>query len=134
MKSSSIFLLVVGCVWTVFIVWMFFALAGIADFEWSVSGVLYWLAMLIGPLSLIVGSCLVLIRGTGRFGAVLIAIGCLTLTGDTLYNSIAAIHRQPLQAPPPYSFYIVMLIVMLLADVAGFRVVKQLLRSHGAAH
>ena len=134
MKSPSIFLLLVGCVWAVFVVLMFFGLAGIADFDWSVSGVLYWLAMLIGPMSLIVGSCFVLITGTGRFGAVLIAIGCLSLTGEALYNSVAAIQRQPLQAPPPYSFYVLMLFVMLLADVAGFRVVTQLLRSTRAPH
>ena len=113
---------------------MFVDLAGIAGFDWSMYGVLYWLAMIISPVSLIVGSCLVLTRGTGRFGAVLIAIGCLSLTGEALYNSVAAIHRQPLQAPPPFSFYVLMLFVMLLTDVAGFRVVKQLLRSHPAAH
>jgi len=134
MKSLSIFLLLVGSVWTVFVVLMFFGLAGIADFDWSVCGVLYWLAILIGPMSLIAGSCLVLITGTGRFGAVLIAIGCLSLTGEALYNSVAAIHRQPLQAPPPYSFYVLMLFVMLLADVAGFRVVKHLLHSPPEAH
>src|ERR1700722_2495328 len=134
MKSPSIFLLLVGCVWAVFVVLMFFGLAGIADFDWSMSGALYWLAMLIGPMSLIVGSCLVMIIGTGRFSAVLIAIGCLSLTGGALYNSVAAIQRQPLQAPPPYSFYVLMLFVTLLADVAGFRVVRHLLRSHPEAH
>jgi hypothetical protein len=134
MKSPSIFLLLVGCVWAVFVVLMFLGIAGIADFERWVSGVLYWLAMLIGPLSLVVGSSLVLIRSSGRFSAVLVAIGCLTLTGYALYNIVAATRLQPLQAPPPYSLYIVMLILMFLADVAGFRVVKQLLRSHAGAH
>jgi len=39
------------------------------------SGVLYWLAVLIGPLSLVVGSSLVLIRSTVRLSAAPFAIG-----------------------------------------------------------
>jgi hypothetical protein len=129
MKIPGIFLLLVGCVWAIFVVWMFLTLAGVANFEWSPSGVLYWTGMLIGPLSLIVGSALALRDASGRLGAILVAIGCLVLTGFAVYNSFAAMQRKPLQAPPPYSFYAVMLVTMLLADMAGFRVVKQLLSS-----
>jgi hypothetical protein len=134
-RIPCIFLLLVGCVWTLFEVLMFLTIVGITDGPVSLMSVtLYWGGMLIGPLSLIVGSCLVLIRGSGRFSVILLALGCLILTGYALYNSVAAMQRQPLQAPPPYSFYIVMLIIMLLADVAGFRVVKELLSSRAAAH
>jgi hypothetical protein len=129
MKIPGVFLLLVGCVWAIFVVWMFLTLAGIANFEWSPSGVLYWMGMLIGPLSLIVGSALVLRDASGRLGAVLVAIGCLVLTVFAVYNSFAATQRKPLQAPPPYLFCALMLAIMLFADVAGFRVVKQLLTS-----
>jgi hypothetical protein len=129
MKIPGIFLLLVGCVWAIFVVWMFFTLAGVANFEWSPSGILYWVGLLIGPLSLIVGSALALREASGRLGAILVTIGCLVLTGFAVYNSVAAMQRKPLQTPPPYSFYAAMLVTMLLADMAGFRVVKQLLSS-----
>ena len=135
MRIPCIFLLLVGCVWALFEVVMFLTIAGITNGPVSLLSVaLYWGGMLVGPLSLIVGSCLVLIRGSGRFGVILVAVGCLILTGYALYNSVAAMQLQPLQAPPPYQFYLVMLVIMLLADVAGFSVVKQLLSSRTAAH
>jgi hypothetical protein len=127
MRGSTICLLLVGCVWALFVVLTFLDFAGIANFDWSVSGVLYWLAMLIGPLSLIVGSTLILRGRTKRFSAALVAIGCLALTGFALYNSLAAIKLQPLQAPPPYLFYILLLFIMGLTDIAGFKVIRQLL-------
>jgi hypothetical protein len=135
MRIRAIFLLLVGCVWAAFVVLMFLTLAGITDGPVSLPSVaFYWGGMLIGPLSLIAGSCLALITGPRRFAAVLVAFGCLILTGYALYNSIAAMHRKPLQAPPPYWFYVVMLIVMLFADLSGFRVVRKLLDSPVPAH
>jgi hypothetical protein len=134
MRIPAIFLLLVGCVWAAFVVLMFLTLAGITDGPVSLPSVaFYWGGMLIGPLSLIMGSCLVLISGSGRFAAILVGFGCLILTGYALYNSVAAMHRELLQAPPPYSFCILMLTVMLLADLAGVTVVRKLLVSRAAA-
>ena len=130
MRISTIFLLLVGCVWAAFVVFMSLTLAGITDGPVSLLSVaFYWGGMLIGPLSLIVGSGLVLITDSRRLAAILVSFGCLILTGYALYNSVAAMHREPLQAPPPYSFYIVMLTIMLLTDLAGFKVVRKLLDS-----
>jgi hypothetical protein len=135
MRILAIFLLLVGCVWAAFVVWMLLTLAGITDGPVSLLSVaFYWGGMLIGPLSLMAGSCLVLISGSRRFAAILVAFGCLILTGYALYNSVAAMHREPLQAPSPYSFCIVMLTIMLLADLAGFKVVRKLLVSRVPAH
>jgi hypothetical protein len=134
MKIPSIFLMLVGCIWALFVLWMFLTLAGIAEFAWSLFGVLYWVAMLIGPIVLIVGSWLTLRGRFGRGGAILIAIGCLILTGLVLYNSTAGMHREPLEAPPSYPFYAVLVLTMLLADIAGFKVVRRLLIAHTAAH
>jgi hypothetical protein len=132
MKIPAIFLLLVGCVWAAFVVLMSLTLAGITDGPVSLLSVaFYWGGMLIGPLSLIVGSGLVLITDSRRLAAILVTFGCLILTGYALYNSIAATHREPLQAPPPYSFYIAMLAIMLLADLAGFKIVNKLLVSRG---
>jgi hypothetical protein len=128
MRVSSIFLLLVGCAWALFDVLMFLAIAGITDGPVSLGAVVaYWGGMLVGPLSLIVGSYLVLMGGARRSGTILIVIGCLALTGFTLYNTIAATHVQPLQAPPPYSLYLVLLFIMVLVDIAGFRIVRQFL-------
>jgi hypothetical protein len=134
MKIPGMFLLIIGCVWALFVVWMFLTLAGIAEFAWTLSSILYWVGMLIGPVALIVGSGLVLSRFTGTLGATLVAIGCLILTSFALYNSVVGIQQKPLQAPPTYSFYAVMLFVILLADIAGLRVVRQRLRSPAAMH
>ena len=127
-------LLTIGCVWALFVVWMFLTLAGIAEFAWTLSGILYWVGMLIGPVALIVGSGLVLSRYPGMSGAILVAIACLILTSFALYNSVVGMQQKPLQAPPTYSFYAMMLIVMLLADIAVLRVVRQRLRSPATMH
>lgn len=42
------------------------------------------------------------------------------------YNSITGMRRKPLQAPPPYLFYVALLLVMLLSDAAAYRVYKAL--------
>jgi len=128
MKMAAIFLLVVGCVWTLLVVWLFLSIAGVADTPGSIlKTALYWGGMLIGPLSLITGSALVL-RAVSRPGASLVAVGCLLLTIFAIYNSVEGMQRKPLQVPPPYAFYIAVLIVMLLADAAGYKVVRAGLR------
>lgn len=128
----AIFLLVVGCMWTLSVVWMFLVIAGIADppepFLPIVGAALDWAGMLVGPVTLIVGSVLVLRRGSLRWSAICVVTGCFVLTGSVLYESAMGMHRQPLEAPTPYSFYIALLTIMLFADVAGFRVVTQLSR------
>jgi hypothetical protein len=133
MKVPAIFLLIVGCIWTLAVMWMFLSIAGIADAPESiVHVVLFWGCLLIGPAVLIIGSTFVLRGSSGRVGAALVTIGCLILTGFALYNSVVGMQRKPLQAPPVYSVYIAWLIVMLLADIAGFRLVRQLSSSQTA--
>ena len=57
---------------------------------------------------------MLLLRGTSlRPGAILVGLGCVILTGFALYNSITGMQRQPLQAPPPYLLYMVLLLIML---------------------
>lgn len=80
--------------------------------------------MLIGPLVLIVGAVL-LLRGTSlRLGTILTGFDCIILMGFAFYNSIVGMHRRSLEAPPPYLFYIVLLLIMILSDVAVYRVYK----------
>jgi hypothetical protein len=127
MKMAAGFLLVVGCLWMLLIVWMFLTIAGVADApeSWA-KAALYWGGMLVGPLVLIIGAIL-LLRGTSlRPGALLVGLGCIIFTGFALYNSITGMQRKPLEAPPPYVLYIVLLVVMLLSDAAAYKVCKTL--------
>ena len=127
MKMAAGFLLMVGCLWALLIVWMFLTIAGVADApeSWAKTA-LYWGGMLVGSVVLIIGAVL-LLRGTSlRPGAILVGLGCLILTGFALYNSITGMQRQPLQAPPPYSLYVVLLLIVLLSDAAAYRVYRAL--------
>jgi hypothetical protein len=125
MKMAAGFLLAVGCLWGLLVVWMFLTIAGVADAPESWAKVaLYWGGMLAGPVALILGSVL-LLRGTSlRAGAILVGVGCIILTGFALYNSITGLQRKPLQAPPPYPFYVVLLLIMIFSDVAAYKIYK----------
>jgi small-conductance mechanosensitive channel len=127
MKISASLLLAVGCLWALFVVWLFLTIAGIAEAPKSVMmTALYWFGMSIGPLTLILGAMLSL-KGTSlRSGAILVGIGCAVLTGFVLYHSIIGIQREPLQAPPPYLFYLALLLIMLLSDAAAYKVYRAL--------
>jgi hypothetical protein len=130
MKIAAAFLLVVGCLWALFVVWMFLAIAGIADWPESITmvtmAVLYWGGMLVGPLALFIGAVLSLRGASLRPGAILIGVGCVILTCYVLYNSIVGMQHKPLQAPPPYKLYMVMLVIMLLSDAAAYKVYRAL--------
>src|SRR5260370_6470098 len=104
-RMAAVFVLIVGCLWSLLVVWLFLSIAGVADMPQSLTmTALYWCGMLVGPLTLIIGSALSLRRTHSRTGFILIAIGCLIFTGFALYNSINGMQRKPLQAPPLYSF------------------------------
>jgi small-conductance mechanosensitive channel len=127
MKLAAVFLLVVGCLWGLLIVWMFLTIAGVADAPESwVRAALYWGGMLAGPFALIIGAVLLLRGSSLRPGAILIGLGCVIFTGFALYNSITGMQRRPLEAPPAYVLYIVLLVVMLLSDAAAYKVYKAL--------
>lgn len=124
------FLLVVGSLWALIVVWMFLTLAGIGDWPDSITmaimAALYWGGMLVGPLTLIIGAVL-LLRGTSlRMGATVIGVGCVILTCYILYNVIVGMQRKPLQAPPPYGLFMLMLLIMLLSDGAAYKIYRSL--------
>lgn len=128
MKMAAGFLLVVGCLWTLFVVWLLLAIGGLPDsLIWWAKAAPYWGGMLAGPMALIIGAVL-LLRGTSlRSGAILVSLGCVIFTGFVLYNSITGMQRQPLQAPPPYLFYMVLMLIMILSDAAAYRVYRGLI-------
>ncbi|SRR6266851_2540616 len=128
--SAAVFLLAVGSIWLLFVVWMFVSIGGVAGPLESIGrAIAYWGTYLAGPIVLILGSGLLLRRPASMPGTALTCLGCLALTGFAIYNSVDGMQRQPLQAPPTYWFYAVLLAIMLLADVAGYKLVQPFLTS-----
>jgi hypothetical protein len=126
MKIAAGFLLMVGCLWALFVAWMFLSIVGVTGFapESWLRMVLYWAGMLVGPVVLVIGAVL-LLRGTSVLpGAILAELGCVILTGFALFNSIIGMQRKPLQAPPPYSLYIVFLLIMVFSDAAAYKIYR----------
>jgi hypothetical protein len=125
LRIAEIFLLMVGCLWALFIVSLFLTIAGIAGPPESLMMlVLYWASMLVGPLTLIIGSMLSLRKIPSRRGPILIAVGCLLLTGFVFYNVISGMQRQPLQGPTPYGFLVALLFVVFLSDCAAYKIFR----------
>jgi len=126
MKYWSACLLIVGSAWFLFDLWLLLALAGISEPVSLGRLLLYWGGMFIGPITLISGSSL-LLRGTSpKLGTILAVTGCLLFTGFVLYNSFVGMRRVPLQMPPLYAFYVALLAIMVLADVAAYKIVRLL--------
>ena len=126
MKYWSAFLLIVGICWLLFDLWLLLTLTGISE-PVSVGRVLvYWGGMFTGPITLMVGASILLRGGSPKRGAVLTVAGCLFLTVFALYSSTMGLRRAPLQMPPPYAFYAILLAVMVLADVAAYRISRLL--------
>jgi len=115
----------VGCLWALFVVCMLLTIAGIADPPESlVMLVSYWGGMLFGPLAVITGSVMSLRKTSTRTGPILVVVGCLIFTGFALYNTIAGMQPQPLEAPPPYALFVVLLLIVVLSDIAAFRIFR----------
>jgi len=125
LRTAAVFLLGIGCLWVLFVIWSFLTIAGIADIPKSlIVPALVLCGLLIGPVILIIGSVLSLRKRSSRTGSILVATGCLILTGFVVYNSIAGMQRQPLEAPTPYSFFAVLLLLMLLSDIAAYKIFR----------
>ena len=122
--AASVFLLSVGVVWLLFALWILLSIGGVADEpeNWPLA-IGIWSGYVVGPVILILGAGTLLRVPSSKIGTLLVLLGCLALTGFAVYNSIAGMHREPLQAPPTYWVYGLMMIVTFLADFAGYRVV-----------
>ena len=135
MRMACIFLLVVGVAWALFVTRMFLVLAGTAGppVSWLLL-LLYWGSALVGPVVLVAGSSIVLRGGSGRSGIILVSIGCLIFNGYILYSTVVGVQRQPLEAPPPYKILVLLIFIMGLTDLAGIKVLRQLVRSRSDTH
>jgi hypothetical protein len=123
-RSLSISLIVVGVLWAAVIAWMYIALSGIAEPISVMSVVLYYGGLLLGPLVLILGPILVLNGTYTKQGAILSILGCAVLTILVLYQTIQAMHVEPLQVKPPYALYAVVVVLVVLADAAAVKLYR----------
>ena len=80
----------------------------------------YCCGVLIGPLTLAAGSVLSLRKTASRTGLILVVIGCLILAGFAVYDIITGM-QLPLQA---YSFYVGLLLLMLVSGIAAYKVCR----------
>jgi hypothetical protein len=125
--------MLVGIVWALWVGLMYLVMSGMAE-PISVSyASLYYTAMLVGPVILVVGPVLVLNQSQPKLGAVLAIIGCVILTISVAHETISGFHVQPLQAKPPYLLFTFMVVVTLFADASAFRL-YQLVSSISAVH
>jgi len=133
--AASIFLLSVGVAWLLFVLWMLLSVAGVADQpkNWALA-IGIWSGYLVGPVILVFGAGILLRSPSSKIGTLSVLLGCLALTGFAIYNSIAGMHREPLQAPPTYWFYGLMMMVTFLADFAGYRLIRPMLATLSSGH
>lgn len=119
MKSLAIGLMICGFFWTATVGWMYLTLSGIAQPISVWRTLSYYALLLVGPLGLLLGPILVL-RGTHAWlGAILTAVACAIFTGWVINELMGLFDRDPLQAPPPYLFYLVLLCLGVLVDLAA---------------
>jgi hypothetical protein len=107
------------------VLWLLLSIAGVADQpeNWALAGGV-WIGYLVGPVTLIFGAGIVLRFPSSNFGSLSVVVGCLWLTGFAIYNTIGGLHREPLQAPPSYWFYHLMIVITVLADFAAYTLIR----------
>ncbi len=124
MRRLSICLLALGIIWAFVVGLIYLTLSSLAEPISAIRVLLYFGALLLGPLLLIVGPIFVLSESNLRLGAGMSGLGCFILTVLVVYESIEALHTEPLQAPPPYSVYGAVLLLTLLADVGAIQLYR----------
>jgi hypothetical protein len=124
MKGPAIVLLLVGCSWAILTVWLFLAISAISEPASVGAVIFYYGGMLLGPAALISGSCLLLRGMSLRLGVTLTVLGCVILTGFVLYQSMVGLRPKPLEMKPSYILYAVLLTVMLVSDLAAYKIYR----------
>jgi hypothetical protein len=131
MKGPAIYLVGVGSLWALVVVWIFLALSGIAEPVSIAAVFLYFGCLLIGPLVLVVGSVFVLTGKSARNGALLSGLGCVILTGFVLYQVWSVVQPpQPLEFRP-FSIYVIVgvfLVVAVVSDFVAYRLYRLAVR------
>lgn len=121
MKLIAISMLIVGGIWILCIAWAFLALSGMSVPVSTGRVILDYGLMSAVPTAMIVGSVLILRGLRQRLGAILIGAACLILTVLLAYEFAIDLHPQPLQMRPPYLLYAAVMLLVLLVDLAAWK-------------
>jgi len=109
--------LLIGVAWASGVTFMFLALAGIST-PISNLAVAKWLALwFAGPVCLVAASVSILFGKLPRASLVVSVAAALALTGIVGNTIWDVLHPEPLEAPPAYGFYCVLVGAALLCDV-----------------
>ena len=133
-RAISILLLLVALFWCLLASLIFLMLGGASDPAFIGKYLLNFSWMFAGPLLLIAGCILVLMRTHQKVGAILALAGCLILTILVGYQSIQSLHIEPLQAKPPYALYVLALPLTLLSDAGALRLYQTAISAGAANH
>jgi len=120
----AVFELVVGLASGLAVFVFLTSMAGIADFEVTIQGILFWLTLGLGPILLVVGPILLLAHPTGKLGSALVLAGAAILTCWAVYFAVGVPTSRPdgeldlrrLLIP------VSVLAVAFASDVAAFRI------------
>ncbi len=120
----AVFELVIGLTFGSSVLVFFTSLAGISVFEGTIQGILYWTALGLGPLLLVVGPIFALIRPTGKLGGAFTLIGAAVLTCWAVYFVAVVPRAQPNKTLDTRLLLIalVVLAVALASDIAAYRI------------
>ena len=124
MKLIAISMLIVGGIWILCLAWAFLALSGMSVPVSAARVILDYGLMLTVPTAMIVGSVLILRGIRLQLGSMLIGAACLVLTGLLAYEFAIDLHPQPLQMRPPYLLYVVVMLLVLLIDLAAWKLYR----------
>jgi hypothetical protein len=109
--------LAIGIAWASGVTFMFLALAGISSPTSNLAlakSLALWFA---GPICLIAASVSILFGKLLRASLIASAMAALVLTGVVGNTIWDVLHPQPLEAPPAYGFYCVLVAAALLCDL-----------------
>ncbi|MHB8736301.1 MAG: hypothetical protein ACYC6M_13450 [Terriglobales bacterium] len=123
MKTAAFFLISVGCLWALIIMWLEIVYAAAYGAPLSASlNLAIFCAWMLGPLALIIVPVMVLRGVPAPWGSVSIAMGCTILSGAILYVIVPGMVSIP--TSPLWWLYVALLLTMILADWAAYQLCK----------
>jgi hypothetical protein len=115
MLSRNMKLVATFCWCTVVVSVMWFA---VLTWFYLISGLILFLAFLVGPIAMVMGVLLILRRGRTRAGAIVALAGCAFVS--LLYAWALRDHLvEPLETKDPLTLYIVFGVATLIGDITG---------------
>ncbi len=128
-SSLSVFLLVVGLLWTAVVTWFFLVVGGASELTIAYLGkTLLWYSWLfVGPFLLLVGATLSLIGAHQTAGSILSVVGCLILDLLVGYQSLAMLKNlsDPLIMKPLYGEWACAIILTVMANAGAIQLYSE---------